>query len=70
MKRFRLRLGTLLIVVAVLALLLVVAIQQVQLGRQQVQIKQVEQRINGNSIERNTLTKIIREQRDQIERNK
>jgi hypothetical protein len=43
-SRFRLRLGTLLLVVAILALLLVVVIQQVQIGRMRRLIRQARMR--------------------------
>ena len=46
LQRFPLRLGTLLFVVAILALFLVVIIQQVQIGRQQVQIRHLRQNID------------------------
>ena len=66
--RFRFRLGTLLFAVAILALLLVVVIQQVRISRQQVQIKQMRQEIDRFVISQNKLTKIIRELRDHLER--
>jgi type II secretory pathway component PulK len=66
--RFRFRLGTVLFVVAVLALLWVVVTQQVQIGRQQVQIQQLRQQADTEAIARTKLTSIIREQRDHIER--
>jgi cell division protein FtsL len=66
--RFRFRLGTLLFVVAVLALLLVVVIQQVQISRQQAQIRQMRQQIAKDLTATNNLTQIIRELRDRIER--
>jgi cytochrome c-type biogenesis protein CcmH/NrfG len=49
--RFRFRLRTILLVVAILALFLTVVIQQVQIGRQHVQIKQMSQQIDGYSKE-------------------
>jgi hypothetical protein len=63
MKRFRLRLRTLLFVVAILALVLVVVIQQVQIAR-------MRQLIDARAKERDQLTTIIREQRDLIERHR
>jgi predicted PurR-regulated permease PerM len=45
--RFRFRLGTLLFVVAILALLLVVAIQEVQIIVQQVQIREMTRELDG-----------------------
>jgi cell division protein FtsB len=68
--RFRFRLRTILFVVAILALLLVVGIQQVQISRQQVQIRQMRQQIDRYSIDRAKLTEIIRELRDRIERDR
>jgi hypothetical protein len=66
--RFRFQLGTLLFVVAILALLLVVVIQQVQISRQQVQIRQMRNQIDRFVIGQTKLTDIIREQRDALER--
>jgi uncharacterized membrane protein affecting hemolysin expression len=60
-SQFRFRLSTVLFVVAVLALLLVVVIQQVQIAR-------MRQQIDRYSKEKDQLTTIIREQRDRIER--
>jgi hypothetical protein len=58
--RFRFRLGTLLLIVAILALLLVTVIQQVRINRQQVQIKQMRQEIDGNTMDKIKLQEIIR----------
>jgi hypothetical protein len=66
----RVQLGTLLFVIAILALLLVVVVQQVQIGRMQSQIGQMTLTIDANAKSRDQLTTIIREQRDQIERNR
>jgi hypothetical protein len=60
-RRFRFRIGTLLLVVAILALPLLVVIQQVQIGR-------MRRLVDARAKERDRLTTIIREQRDQIER--
>jgi uncharacterized protein involved in response to NO len=68
MKRVHLRLGTLLVVIAFLALLLVIVMQQVQLGRQHTQIEQMRLLIDAGQNEKATLAKIIREQTDHIER--
>jgi hypothetical protein len=51
LQRFPFRLGTRLFVVAILALLLIVVIQQVQIGHQQVQIRQLRQNIDRIPIE-------------------
>jgi cytochrome c-type biogenesis protein CcmH/NrfG len=66
--RLRFRLGTLLLVVAILALLLVVVIQQVQISRQQVQIRQMRQEIDRYLISQDKLTEIIRALRDHLDR--
>jgi len=60
-QRFRLRLRTLLFVVAVLALLLVVIIQQVQIER-------MRRSMDEQARQRDKLTAIIREMRDHLER--
>ena len=62
-SRFRFRLGTILFVVAILALLLVVVIQQVQIGR-------MRQLIDAGVKEKDQLTTIIRELRDHLERHR
>ena len=59
--RMRYRLNTLLFAVAILALLLLVFIQQVQIGR-------MRQLIDEGVKEKDQLTTIIRELRDHIER--
>jgi type II secretory pathway pseudopilin PulG len=73
--RIRFQLRTLLFVVAILALLLVVIIQQVQLSRQQVQlsrqqaqIRQMRQEIDRSVMSQQKLTEILRNQRDMLER--
>jgi hypothetical protein len=66
--RFHFRLWRLLFAVAILALLLVIVIQQVQIGRQQVQSKQMRQQIDRYSKERDQLATILSEQRDRLER--
>ena len=58
--RYRFRLGTLLLIVAILALLLATVIQQVQINRQQAQIKQMRQEIDRNKIDKMNLQEIIR----------
>ena len=70
MKRFRMQLGTLLVVIAFFALLLLVFMQQVRIGRQQAEIEQMRLLIEVGQKEKATLAKIIREQRDHIERHK
>jgi hypothetical protein len=61
--QFRFRLGTVLLVVAILALLLVVVIQQMQIGR-------MRQLIDAGVKEKAQLTTIIREQRDLLEQHR
>jgi hypothetical protein len=51
LQRLPFRLGAILFAVAILALLLVVGIQQVQIGHQQVQIRQMRQNIDRILIE-------------------
>ena len=62
-SRFRLRLRTMLFFVTILALLLVVVIQQVQIGR-------MRQLIDAGVKEKAQMTTIIREQRDFLERHR
>jgi len=66
--RLRFRLSTLMFVVAVLALLLVALIQQVQISREQVQIRQMRQEIDRYLINQDKLTEIIRGLRDHLDR--
>jgi hypothetical protein len=66
--RFRFRLRALLLVVAVLALLLVVVIQQVQISRQQAQIRQMRQQIDRYARDSDQLTTIVRELQDHLDR--
>jgi hypothetical protein len=61
MLRFRLR--TLLLVVAIVALLTVVVIQQVQIGR-------MRHLIDAHAKQRDQLTTIVRELRDRVERHR
>ncbi len=61
LQRFPFRLGTFLFVVAILALFLVVVIQQVQIGRQQVQIRQLRQNIDRIPIELDKFFEAVRE---------
>ena len=69
-SRFRFRLRTILFVPGAIALLLVVAMQQVQISRQRAQIKQLKQQIDSEAIIRTKLTTINRELRDYVERNR
>jgi hypothetical protein len=62
-SQFRFQLGTVLLVVAILALLLVVVIQQMQIGR-------MKQLIDAGVKEKAQLTTIIREQRDLLEQHR
>jgi cell division protein FtsL len=66
MKRFRI--STLLFVVAILALLLLVVMQQVQIGRMQSRIGQMRKTIDADVKSNDQLTAIIRELRDHLER--
>jgi hypothetical protein len=59
--RFRFRLGTLLFVVAILALLLVVAIQEVQIIGQQAEIRQMARDLDGYFVSLAKLTKVLPE---------
>jgi len=69
-RRFRFRLGTLLFVVAILALLLVVAIQEVQIIGQQVQIRQMMGELNGYFGDQAKLIKALRELQDIVDRSR
>jgi cytoskeletal protein RodZ len=66
--RFRFRLGTLLLIVAILALLVVTVMQQVQINRQQTQIKQMRIELDRNTTDRDKLQRIVRELRDYVNR--
>jgi cytochrome c-type biogenesis protein CcmH/NrfG len=68
--RFRFRIRTLLVVVAFLALILVVVLQQVQIRRQQVLIRQMKQDLSKHMISQEKLTEIIRELRDALDRHR
>ncbi len=61
--RIRFRLRTLLLVVGILALFVVVVIQQVQIGR-------MRQMLDARTKEKEQLTTIVRELRDHLERRK
>jgi NADH:ubiquinone oxidoreductase subunit 6 (subunit J) len=60
-SRFRFKLGTILVVVAFFALLSLVVIQQLQMGR-------MRQTIDAHAKQTDQLTTIIRELRDRLER--
>jgi hypothetical protein len=66
--RFRFRLGTLLLIVGILALILVTVIQQVQINRQQTQIQQMRIELDRNTVDRVKLQGIVRELRDYVNR--
>lgn len=66
--RFRFRLGTLLLIVAIFALLLVVVIQQVQIARQGTEIQYIRKQNRRYSSQQDKLQLIIRTQRDMLER--
>jgi hypothetical protein len=61
LRRFPFRLGTLQFVVAILALSLVVVIQQVQIGHQQLQSRQMRQNIDRIPIELDKFLEAVRE---------
>ncbi len=62
--RFRFRLGTLLFVVAILGLLLVVAIQEVQIIGHEAEIRQMTEELDGYFGEQAKLVKVVRELQD------
>ncbi len=66
--RFRFRLGTLLFVVAILALLLVVAIQEVQIIGQQAEIRQMTGELDFYFGEQAKLIKLLHELQDYVDR--
>ena len=68
--RFRFRLGTLLFVVAILALLLVVAIQEVQIIGQQAQIRQMIRELDSYFGEQAKFSKLLRELQDIVDRSR
>ncbi len=67
-SRFRFRLGTFLLVIAVLALLLVVTVQQVQIERLRRRAAVLQNQVDREARAKDVLTTIIREQRDMLER--
>jgi uncharacterized membrane protein affecting hemolysin expression len=67
-QRFRVRIRTLLVIVAIFALLLVIVMQQTQIVRQGTEIKQMRQQIDRHSIRQQKLQEIIRTQRDMLDR--
>jgi cell division protein FtsL len=67
-KRFRFRLRTILLVVAIVALSLVVVIQQVHIARMREQIGRMERSIDADVKARDQLSTIIRELRDKVDR--
>jgi len=69
-SRFRFRIGTLLLVITILALLIVVVMQQVQLGRQQAEIVTLRRANDAFARQQEQLTTIIRELRGYVERQK
>jgi hypothetical protein len=68
--RFRFRLGTLLFVVAILALLLVVAIQEVQIIGHDAQISQMTGELEGYFGDLAKVTKVLRELQDVVDRSR
>jgi cytochrome c-type biogenesis protein CcmH/NrfG len=69
-RRFRFKLGTILFAVAILALLLVAIIQQVQIERMRRLMDAQAQQLNAQVQQQDKLTAIIRELRDHLERSK
>ena len=68
--RFRFRLGTLLFVVAILALLLVVAIQEVQIIGQHAEIRQMTRELDFFFGDHAKLIKLLRELQDIADRSR
>jgi hypothetical protein len=69
-KIFRFRIRTLLTLIAVIALLVVGAFQQVQINRMQLRLQESRRLLVNEVKTRDQLTTILREQRDKIERQK
>ncbi len=67
---FRFRLGTLLFVVAILALLLVVVIQEVQIIGHETQIRQMTGELEGYFGDQAKLIKLLRELQDIVDRSR
>ena len=61
LQRFPFRRETFLFVVAILVLFLIVVVQQVQIGRQRLQLKQLRQNFDRLSIELDRLFEATRE---------
>lgn len=57
-----------LVAVVILALALMVALQQLQIGRQRAEIERLRSELGSAMVTRERLTDILREQRDRIER--
>ena len=68
--RFRFRLGTLLLIVAILAPIFVVVIKQVHIVRQGMEIQQLRRQNDRYSVQQDKLQEIIRTQRDMLERHR
>jgi cell division protein FtsB len=66
--RFHFRLGTLLLVIAILALLLVVSVQQVQLERLRQRADALQKQVDQDAKDKDFLTTLVREFRDKLER--
>ena len=66
--RLRFRIRTMLVAVVILALALMVALQQLQIGRQRAEIERLRSELGSAMVTRERLTDILREQRDRIER--
>ena len=67
-SRFHFRIRTIVLAIAIIALLLVVAIQQIQVGRQRAEIERLRKVLDSEMVKTDQLTGILREQRDLIER--
>lgn len=69
-RRFRFRLGTLLLIVAIFALLLVVGIQQVQIARQGMELQYLTEQNRRYLIHQEKMLEIIRTQSLMLDRHK
>jgi hypothetical protein len=67
-SRFRRRIRTILVTIAILALMLAVAMQQRQLGRQRVEIERLRNVLESEMARTESLTMRLLEQQDLIER--
>ena len=66
--RFKVRIGTILLAIVIVALLLMVAMQQRQLGRQQSQLQLLRNQLDAERLRVAKTTTIAIELRDMVER--